>query len=194
MTTDTDTAKAISTAKGALTKAEKAMADAMASGDMAATMVASAAVQTAQTELNKAEKAHELANREAYLENVVDNRRKVIETLQSIADVLEDLRLAGLKYLDVELISSGNFTVDTRSGQRGVQPGSTRNTEKYEIEVAGKVVEFTAGKLIQTFGVTMDNYDQRMEQIGDKANSMTRKLYAQEITKALGGTVIGGGE
>ena len=47
---------------------------------------------------------------------------------------------------------------------------------------------------IQTFGVTMDNYDQRMEQIGDKANSMTRKLYAQEITKALGGTVIGGGE
>ena len=188
MTTDTDTAKIVSTSKGAVTRSEKALADAMASGDMDAVIEGSAVLQSAKADLSKAERAHEASTREEFLEKLSDARANVRAALDAVGDSIEIMRRAGHKYIDVEITGEGAFTVSTRSGQRGVQPGTTRNVERYAISVAGNDVEFTAGNLIKNLGPSMDNYDDRIEAI--IAKRLTRKQFAQEITAKLGGTVI----
>lgn len=189
MANDTDLSKELTAAKSRESKALTALKVAV-NGDDAAAMGKASADHTKAVKASEKVAAAITAVEGAQWTGQVTGARETLEVAlngDALKSAMEVLVKAQIKFIDIELVAAGNYTVSTRSGKRGRQAGTVSGPrEKYSI----KNLEWSAGEVIKRFGPDMANFEERSAQIADNTNSLTRKDFAREITEAMEGTVL----
>ena len=145
-----------------------------------------AAVSKAETALNKAKEGVRAENSAVFLAQAADARVTIVEGLQAskVGEAMHVLFNAGIRRLEVSFLDDGSFTMDEKRA-KGMREGGTRNVDKYSVNGSAPL---TAARLIETFGPSRDDFEERSNAIAD--GSLKRKAYAEEITEDLGGEVI----